>query len=67
MFSQSVRLSAKNAEQIENKQRNIQHHMVDAVRLPTERSADGRADKKQPTVVDTAERKDNADHINQGG
>ena len=67
MFNQSVRLSAKNAIQIENEQRNIQHHKVDAVRLPTERSSDGRADKKQPRIVDTTERKNNADHINQGG
>lgn len=67
MFNRWERLSAKNAIQIENKQRNIQHYQIDAVRLPAERSTNSRADKKQPTVVDTTERKDNADHINQGG
>ena len=35
--------------------------------LPAERSANSRADKEQPTIVNTAERKDDTDHINKGG
>lgn len=64
MFNSTVRLSVKNAKRIKNKQRNIQYYQIDAMCLPTERSSDGRANKKQPTVIDTTERKDNANHIN---
>jgi hypothetical protein len=57
----------KNTIQIENKQSHIQYHKVNAVGLPTERSTNGRADKKQNGVVDTAERKHHADSIDKGG
>ena len=60
-------LTSKYAVQIENKQGNIQHHKVNAVSLPTERSTNGRADKKQNGIVDTAERKHHADHIDKSG